>query len=258
MSDATEQDWPLTRIAASAFDELDMCDSTNACLLSRPNPEPFSIIVSRNQTNGIGRHGRRWISPPNDSLAVSLFFPGWHDASLAGVDDRSSWVPLLAGVAAIEALKVSTSVSFALKWPNDVLFEQRKLAGILTQFHPSGGYVIGLGLNVYRSAAFPSINAVSLGEVTELSQDFEDLFVSSFILSLQEKVSLGLSSVAGLVKEVLDTLGRVVNVEEIGKSPWVGKALDLGPRGELVVINQEGASILVQAADVWHVRAADA
>lgn len=126
MSDATEQDWPRTRIAVSAFDELDVCDSTNAFLLSRPDPEPFSLIVSRNQTNGIGRHGRRWISPPNDSLAVSLFFPGWAEASHAGVDDRSSWIPLLAGVAAIEALKVSTSVSFALKWPNDVLLSKKR------------------------------------------------------------------------------------------------------------------------------------
>lgn len=257
MSDATEQDWPLTRITVSDFDELDVCDSTNAFLLSLSNPKPFSLIVSRNQTNGIGRHGRRWISPPNDSLAVSLFFPGWDEASHAGVNERSSWVPLLAGVAAVEALKVSTSLSFALKWPNDVLFEQKKVAGILTQFHPSGGYVIGLGLNVHRSAAYPSNNAVSLAEVTDPPKNFDDLFVASFAQSLREKVSLGLSSFADLVKEVLDTLGRVVDVEEVGKRPWVGKALDLGPRGELVVMNQEGASILVQAADVWHVRAAD-
>lgn len=257
MSNNPEQDWPLTRTAVSALDELDVCDSTNAFLLSQPDPESFSLIVTRNQTNGIGRHGRRWVSPPNDSLAVSLFFPGWAEDSQAGVDERSSWIPLLAGVAAIEALKASTSASFSLKWPNDILFEQKKVAGILTQFHPSGGYVIGLGLNVYRSAAFPAEIAVSLGEVTVLPHDFDDLFVSSFILSFKEKVSSGVSRFPDLVKDVLDTLGKVVNVEEVGKRPWIGKAVDLGARGELVVMNQKGASILVQAADVWHVRAAD-
>jgi len=257
MSRISEHGWLRTRRTVSSFHELEVCGSTNAHALARTNPEPFSIVVSWNQTNGIGRHGRQWVSTPNDSLAVSLFFPGWDSGGEEVTRERSSWIPLLAGVAAVEALTSCTNASFTLKWPNDVLLRQRKVAGILTQAHPSGGYVIGLGLNVYQSEDRPAGNAIAIGEVTRIPNDFDDLVVSSFVLRFQEKISKSTSQFPGLVKDVLDTLGGAVRVEEIGKDPWVGKAVGLGARGELVVSNEEGARILVQAADVWHLRAAD-
>jgi BirA family biotin operon repressor/biotin-[acetyl-CoA-carboxylase] ligase len=247
------EDWQKTRSVAAFFEELAICDSTNAELLGRRAPERFSVVVSRNQTDGRGRHGRSWLSAPDDSLAVSLFL-GW-DRSRSG--DDASWIPLLAGVAAVEALEASTSASFGLKWPNDVLLENRKVGGILTQVHPAGGYVIGLGLNIRFSGLRPAPGAIAISEKIRIGEGFEDSFVSSFVLGIQKGIMPPTSRFPGIVRKHLRTLGERVRVHEIGKSSWEGKALGLGSRGELVVVNDEGREVRVQAADVWHVRSVD-
>lgn len=250
-------EWARTRKVVSGFEVLDSCDSTNTALLTQPKPHPFSMVFSRNQKMGFGRHGRKWMSVPDKSYAMSLYFPGWPDGTAKAREDGASWIPLVAGVAAIEALRESTSVRFKLKWPNDIIVGRHKLAGILTQVHPTGGYVIGLGINVHDSPAFSAIGAVALGDVTAVPPDFNDLFVSLWVSSFREKIVRENIEFSKEVKEVMSTLGRVVTVEEIGHPPWTGRAVDLGTRGELVVMNESGDLIYMQAADVWHMGASD-
>src|SRR5215468_10429170 len=103
--------------------------STNADLLARAlRGEPEGVVLAaEEQTAGRGRMGRTWVAPPYAALTFSLLTrPGVPPA-------RRGWLPLLAGVAVATAVTELTGVEARLKWPNDVLVGEAKLAGILAE-----------------------------------------------------------------------------------------------------------------------------
>lgn len=132
--------------AGIAVEVVDETGSTNADLLARAATlsEPL-LLVARNQTAGRGRAGRSWLSSSEGSLTFSL---AW---KFDGGLPRLLGLPLAVGVALAETLE-GLGVQVGLKWPNDVLRDGDKLAGILieTQAAASGGVwaVIGIGLNL--------------------------------------------------------------------------------------------------------------
>lgn len=107
--------------------------------------EPPFLVVAEAQTAGRGRRGRQWQSPVAANLYWTLV------VRLPGGIDASRGLSLVVGVAAAEAVATVTGVDVALKWPNDLLVDGRKLGGILVELVPAErGYVviIGIGLNV--------------------------------------------------------------------------------------------------------------
>lgn len=119
--------------------------STNADLLARaPRLDGPTLLVAEHQSAGRGRAGRSWLSSPGDSLTFSL---AW---KFEGPLPRLTGLPLAVGVALADAL-AACGVQVQLKWPNDVLKDGNKLAGVLieTQSAPNGIWaVIGIGLNL--------------------------------------------------------------------------------------------------------------
>ena len=119
-------------------------DSTNArarALASDGAPHG-TLVTAGAQTAGRGRQGRTWAAEPGDALLMSLL-----------VRDLTPLLPLAAAVAVCEAV---APLEAAIKWPNDVWIERRKVAGILLEGRPQEGWaVIGIGLNV-RTREFPS------------------------------------------------------------------------------------------------------
>ena len=129
-----------------------------------------TTVVAELQTAGRGRLGRTWFSPPGAGLYASVVIrpKGLGDTVEPGPfshqnEDRGdspftpALVTLAAGVALAEAVRASTHLPVEIKWPNDLVVERRKLAGILTEASGTGGidYVIlGFGINL-RSAAYP-------------------------------------------------------------------------------------------------------
>ena len=112
--------WTSVRIVAST-------GSTNADLLVRGGPEG-QVLVAEEQTAGRGRAGRTWVSQPGASLTFSaLLRPASVPPSARG------WLPLLTGVAVAAGVRSAAGVAVSLKWPNDVLVGDRKLAGILAE-----------------------------------------------------------------------------------------------------------------------------
>jgi BirA family transcriptional regulator, biotin operon repressor / biotin---[acetyl-CoA-carboxylase] ligase len=140
---------------ASRFDVdvLGDCDSTNARLLERAEGGAGSgtVIVAERQHAGRGRMGRAWYSAPGDSLAFSLLWRFPRGTMLGGLS-------LAVGVALAETMSRLDAGSITLKWPNDVLRDGRKLAGVLIELVPGAPHcaVIGIGINLRLSQGMPA------------------------------------------------------------------------------------------------------
>jgi BirA family transcriptional regulator, biotin operon repressor / biotin---[acetyl-CoA-carboxylase] ligase len=132
--------------------------STNADLLAkaRSGAGEGLVLVAEAQTSGRGRMGRRWISPPRRALTFSVLLRPAVPPGLLG------WAPLLAGVAVASALQRAAGVGARLKWPNDVLVDDAKIAGILAE-RRGDAVVIGTGINVLQQRGeLPVPTATSL------------------------------------------------------------------------------------------------
>lgn len=136
-------------------DLLAECTSTNSVLLARAEAGAPSgtIVIATSQTSGRGRLGRTWLSAPGDSLTFSLFWRFSPGTSPAGL----SLAVGLAVANAIEKVGGGRMAPIALKWPNDLLREGKKLGGILIELLPGAPHaaVIGVGLNLHLPAAMP-------------------------------------------------------------------------------------------------------
>lgn len=123
--------------------------STNdeAMRLASEGAPAFSVVVADRQTAGRGRNGRVWVSPPGVGLYVSMILRPNLDIEEIPV------LTLLIGVSAAEAVRETTGLSTGLKWPNDVLVNGYKIAGILCEASLGAGggapvVIAGLGVNV--------------------------------------------------------------------------------------------------------------
>ncbi len=123
-------------------------DSTNSALLARPNPQPgvCEVFLAEYQTAGRGRRGRAWVAPPGGSICLSL---SW---TFREVPQDLGALGLAIGVCGLRALKALGLGQATLKWPNDLLADGRKLAGILIELRAESDgpacVIIGMGVNV--------------------------------------------------------------------------------------------------------------
>src|SRR3954470_21079179 len=129
--------------------------STNADLLAIPDAPDRTVLVAGHQTAGRGRLDRTWDAPPSANLLTSILF--------TDVPDEPAALTRAVGIAAVDAVAAATGLAAKLKWPNDLVLDDRKLAGILAQRSPSGPVVVGIGLNVGWAPA----GAARLGEGVE-------------------------------------------------------------------------------------------
>jgi BirA family transcriptional regulator, biotin operon repressor / biotin---[acetyl-CoA-carboxylase] ligase len=103
------------------------------------------LVVTDLQRQGRGRQGHAWIAPPEQALLLSLI--------LRPPIDVLNKLPLLVGLAVAGGIEAATGAAPDLKWPNDVLLNGRKIAGILLERPPGGAVIVGLGVNVNQEAA---------------------------------------------------------------------------------------------------------
>jgi BirA family transcriptional regulator, biotin operon repressor / biotin---[acetyl-CoA-carboxylase] ligase len=131
---------------------------TEASRLAEAGAPSGTVVGADEQTAGYGRHGRSWHSEPGAGLYVSIILRHQYPPATLPV------VTLALGLAAQDAILKATGIACDLRWPNDVLIESKKCAGILTQLEGSA-IIAGIGINVNHSS-FPvelSGIATSLG-----------------------------------------------------------------------------------------------
>lgn len=127
--------------------------STNTALLERPDPAlgKCEVLLAEHQSAGRGRRGRTWLAPPGGSLCMSL---SW---SFQEMPRDLGSLGLAIGVCVLRSLTALGLSTAGLKWPNDVLVDTRKLAGVLIELRAEGEgpacVVIGVGLNVALGTA---------------------------------------------------------------------------------------------------------
>lgn len=231
--------------------------STNAVVAERARAGAADglVVATDHQTVGRGRLDRVWETPAGTALTFSVLLrpdiPG----------GRWPWLPLLTGVAVVGGLR-QVGVQAVLKWPNDVLIGDRKLAGILVERVeapagvPSGpAAVLGVGLNVAMSAAeLPVQTATSLA--VEGHDVEREVLLAAILASLRSARGL-LGDPAGLRAAYLDlcvTVGQQVRAELPGGGRLLGEAVGVDGVGRLVVRGEAGEQA-VAAGDVVHVRA---
>lgn len=160
--------------------------STNADLLARcATLDGPTLLVAEHQSAGRGRAGRSWLSAPGASLTFSL---AWR---FAGPLQRLAGLPLAVGVALAEAL-AANGVQVQLKWPNDVLRDGAKLAGVLieTQAAPGGGVwaVIGIGMNLVLPDALEQEIGRPVAAAPWLAQMDRDLLMAQLLGALEARL----------------------------------------------------------------------
>ena len=118
------------------------CESTQLLLLGSGLPEG-AVAATDHQNQGKGRHGRRWLAPPGTSVLTSVLL---HPPAGRHLPELS----LVAALAAAEAIEEATGLTAQIKWPNDVMLNRRKVAGILSELS-DGAVVVGIGINVNQT-----------------------------------------------------------------------------------------------------------
>lgn len=148
----------LPGIEITIFPRIDSTNDQALRAIRDGSVKPPALFAAREQTAGRGRRGRRWSSGPG-AATFSLVVTD----PLDGLDSRRGRIPLLMADAVCEALSVTAGVAASIKWPNDVMLDNRKLAGLLVEAIPKRALVIGCGINVRNPA--PLATSISLRDV---------------------------------------------------------------------------------------------
>ncbi len=233
--------------------------STNADLAARARAgEPAgTVLITDFQSAGRGRLGRTWTAPPGSSIAMSVLVHP-HDVETS----RWTWLPLLTGLAVVEALRRAAEAHAVLKWPNDVLVDGRKICGILAERvkTPSGpACVIGIGLNVHLSEEeLPVPTATSLAVLNPsrvMGRNPLIITILRAFAALYSQWETGDDDTAFAISYVkrCDTIGRRVRVSLAGDQIVEGEAQAIDRAGRLVVLTDQGPQTF-GAGDVVHLR----
>ena len=220
----------------------DRVDSTQAIVfaLAAEGAADRTVVVADSQAAGRGRRGRVWHDEPGESLLCSILLrPRLTPAQLPTLS-------LTAGVAVAEALARAAGLAPRLKWPNDVLVDGRKIAGILLESRPappatpaapaaSGSIIaLGIGINIAQRSFVPEL----AGRATSVRLAGGDVDRDTLLAALLDALDgwrarlegEGFAPVRERWRALADTLGRRVSVDGV-----TGTAVDVDGDGALLI-----------------------
>ena len=252
-------EFPLAAAQASWFEAVESTGSTNTDLIEKaPGLPDFAVLAAGEQVSGRGRSGRSWIAPAGSSMIASVLL---RPAGVAPT--QFSWLPLIAGLSLANAVSsFGGSARAMVKWPNDVLIDDLKVAGVLSEaLSDFSGVVIGTGLNVFQTRdqlpvetasslslsgiSVPSIDAVLAEYLKNLQKNYDDFVSCNGEISGTELLSS--------LKNACGTIGRQVRAIMPGDKEIVGDAIDIDDLGR-IVISHDGKHTPVSVGDIVHLR----
>ena len=231
-------------------------DSTNskAYQLALDGAEEGEVVISESQEKGRGRLGRRWFSPPFLNLYLSVILRPKippHQASL---------ITLMAAVATADAIQKFSGLLPLIKWPNDVLLRDRKIAGLLNEIHSEMDRIhfvilgIGVNLNLDERMFSKEIRAEATSLKIEMGQAISrKAFLQTLLLELEKWYTIFMKESSALILEAwrdrAHIKGRRVKVTSFGKA-LTGVAVDIDSDGALILETMGGKRERVVAGDV--------
>lgn len=209
----------------------------------------YCVVLAEQQTAGRGRHGRVWVSPFAQNLYLSLAY------ELKGGVEALSGLSLVVGIALIRTLKTLGVEDAALKWPNDVWLQGRKLAGVLVELQgeATSGWrvVIGIGLNVHmRAEDGQQIDQpwISLDAAKVVSRnDLAALLIETLVEVLHEFSQKGFAAFVAEWSAADALAGRRVQIDG---GRVVGEARGIDVTGAFLLQPDQGALIVINAGEV--------
>lgn len=207
-----------------------------------------TVLVADHQCAGRGRFDRRWEAPPGSSVAISVLLrPG--EVSL----QRWLWLPLIAGVAVAEGLRAAAGVDAAVKWPNDVLIDGRKVCGILCE-RVDEAAIVGMGINTTLTR-----EQLPVPTATSLALEGARCTPTEVVLEVLRALEQGYrrwvdgGDLRAWFAQRCSTVGRQVRVQQSETQHVDGLALGVDEWGRLLVRTLVGERAFA-AGDVLHLR----
>ena len=217
--------------------------------LAMEGAEEGTVIIAEAQTKGKGRMGRAWVSPKGKGIYLSLILrPQLPPTDVAKLT-------LLCAVACCGAIRKETGLNVTIKWPNDLLIDGKKFAGILTELNAEiqqvRFIVVGIGINISAKDDMLPEGATSLQK--ELGQKISRVRLTQAIFESLERwydcVEDGFGPVLEQWKKMSSTLGNKVRMEDPYGSVE-GEAVDLDEYGGLVIRTASGEVVKRMSGDV--------
>jgi BirA family biotin operon repressor/biotin-[acetyl-CoA-carboxylase] ligase len=252
---------------------LPTVESTNtlAMQLAYERPEEGLVVLTDSQTAGKGRRGRRWVDVPGCNVLMSILFRPLFPPHM---------LVMITSLAVVDSIADSCQVAATIKWPNDVLIEDHKVAGILIETsHDSSGRMVavaGIGVNVNGSIKELAEHASMQVPLTAIATTLEsacghvvsrEVFIARLLqyieksyFALQQEIAelsvvetVTTEPFSRLIRErwrsQLATLGRTIVVQQ-GNSVISGIAEDVDESGELLLRCHSGELVRIAWGDV--------
>ncbi len=196
------------------------------------------LIISEEQLSGSGRRGKGWVSAKNTGIYMTMLLKPDLTPS------QGAMLTLIAGIAVLRAIKKQADMDCKIKWPNDIVLNNKKICGILTEMSSEIDFinylVIGIGINVNQSSMEEDIKKIGTSLRLEGGQEYSrkqliiqviEEFTPLYNKYLEDK------SLEFIIEEYnrdCINIGKIVKIEE-NKNIYLGKALMVNNEGELIV-----------------------
>lgn len=234
---------------------VDITGSTQndlAVQIREGNSRHGDVLVAEFQSAGRGRLDRSFVAPPHSALLFSFFVKPLRDSVDWG------WLPLLAGQAVSAAIgsqcRLDVNHVPKLKWPNDVLMNEKKIAGLLSERidHREGaGVIIGIGINVHLDEdelPVPTASSLNLQGYGECNRDELLVAVLQNFADYLERWESGDTELVQEYKARSATIGRPIRIEAPAGTVRESTAIGIDPSGALILTTGE----LLTVGDVVH------
>lgn len=251
----------MTKYKNINYIHFDTIDSTNTWAKNNAHtldPEQVTCITALEQTNGRGRWNRSWISPKGQNITATIFFclprSTEHVANLAQILSLSC-----------AAILQKNGFSPQIKWPNDVLLNGKKIAGVLCEtvsFEDRIGIVLGIGINVNMTDEFlKTIDqpATSLAQLSGHTWAFEQILeplLQKFLEDLSLLQKKGFKPFRLRYEELLAFKGQMINCNN-GEQKIQGICDSINNDGRLNLVLSSGERTILSAGEVSAVRKTD-
>lgn len=244
------------KIFGNEIDILKTVDSTNNYLKlkAQDKADEGLVAIAEQQTEGKGRKGKSFFSPAGSSIYMSVLLKPKIKIS------NINLITIIAAISVVEAIYNITKIQTSIKWVNDVMYNNKKLCGILTEASIEGEsgdinyIVLGIGINVKKINFPDDIKnvATSLGNITAIDYNRNEL-IGQLLTQLENNYSKLFSNnqyeLINSYRNYLSMLGNEINVI-LSDSTYRAKALDIDENAHLIIQLPSGEIIKINCGEI--------